>query len=835
MQKSDLDNVIFSTNASNEATKQTAVFTEAKTLYTIYKLKSYENLCQKKDGTWIYKNDAGIWVDTELFTGTIEQISKRIQKNKGYHIRISKNEPCIVYIDFDHCKDNNIFTNFIELICRNFDVTLDEISYTLSNKDNELSYHISIPSIETTPEQLKIALSKPVFDEYKKLIDSSVYCDKWFRLPEQTLKEKPIIHKIINGKPEDFIINYVINAECDLPEQKAAAEPKASTKNKNIELKDGKTLEEFISRLLDILDSDRADDYKKWCDIAFIIHTELGDEGFELFDDFSRQNSKYNKAKVLKFYEGITDNTDRPLTVRTLMKKAKTDNEDDKDVYTSIIKEFIKNKQATSQYNITQCADGSFKDMAELIKNEFSNRFVHSSKRFYTYNENTALWEDVDDNYIKNAITELLLTKIDSEFKTGPQDDDKLLSQYKKANKMVGNPDNAKKILVYLHQYININNFEEKLNRSEDTLLPVKHNKCINLINGELIDRVKNHYFTFCIDIEYRRNIETPNADKFFKSIMNNNEDKFIYLQKILGSFLSAQTEAQSFYIWYGKGSNGKSALMKLISLVLGKFYSTVDKGLFIDNGTKKSSNAASPELLILKDIRLSVICETDENSKFNESLLKNLSGDDDITARGLFKDPVTFKPKVSPLILTNNKPTFDINSDAIKRRIKLINFDTKFVENPTKPNEQKINKYLIKSLSNEYLYEVLAFMVKGSIEFYKNTDMTPPKVIQDDINNYIEEIDPTTSFINCKLEVTNNKKDRIMKGKLYELFKDWSLNNGNTTPFTKIFFFKCVDKVLGEPKKNLGNYYYFNIKEVVDEDEEEDEIRNPLDINILN
>ena len=86
---------------------------------------------------------------------------------------------------------------------------------------------------------------------------------------------------------------------------------------------------------------------------------------------------------------------------------------------------------------------------------------------------------------------------------------------------------------------------------------------------------------------------------------------------------MCSQTEAQSFYIFWGKGSNGKSVLMKLISLVLGPFYATVEKGLFIDQEKTKNSSAASPEKLILKDIRLGVVVETDENAKLAKSFLK--------------------------------------------------------------------------------------------------------------------------------------------------------------------------------------------------------------------
>ena len=110
---------------------------------------------------------------------------------------------------------------------------------------------------------------------------------------------------------------------------------------------------------------------------------------------------------------------------------------------------------------------------------------------------------------------------------------------------------------------------------------------------------------------------------------------------------------------------------------------------------------------------------------------------------------------------------------------------------------------------------------------------MTPPKCILDDISNYIDEIDPTTKFINSKLLRTTDAKDKIMRGEIYELFKDWSLSNGNTTPFTKILFYKSIDKSLGESKKLNGNFYYTNVKVVNNYDDDDDDDNKNLDIQM--
>ena len=77
-------------------------------------------------------------------SSSIEKIVKKLQKNKGYNLRINPDEPCIIYGDYDHCTLQQ-FEKFLEYLCNIFDVKIDDISYTSSK--NNTSFHYSIPSM----------------------------------------------------------------------------------------------------------------------------------------------------------------------------------------------------------------------------------------------------------------------------------------------------------------------------------------------------------------------------------------------------------------------------------------------------------------------------------------------------------------------------------------------------------------------------------------------------------------------------------------------------------------------------------------------------------------
>ncbi len=77
--------------------------------------------------------------------------------------------------------------------------------------------------------------------------------------------------------------------------------------------------------------------------------------------------------------------------------------------------------------------------------------------------------------------------------------------------------------------------------------------------------------------------------------------------------------------------------------------------------------------------------------------------GGDPISARPLYKDVVTFNPICKIFICSNNKPSFDSNDTANVDRVKLIPFNSRFVENPIKSNERKCILNIDKILIDEH------------------------------------------------------------------------------------------------------------------------------------
>ena len=139
------------------------------------------------------------------------KINNELKNDESYHIQYKETDNILISFDIDHVETEEIFNSILKILIDYFDIEDDEISFTKSIKESELSYHVSIPKYYVICNKMKetINIIKNMNPNYSKYFDISVYKkSNIFRLPYQTNKEKKYIHNIIQGYPIDFIFNH---------------------------------------------------------------------------------------------------------------------------------------------------------------------------------------------------------------------------------------------------------------------------------------------------------------------------------------------------------------------------------------------------------------------------------------------------------------------------------------------------------------------------------------------------------------------------------------------------------------------------------------------------
>jgi len=81
-----------------------------------------------------------------------------------------------------------------------------------------------------------------------------------------------------------------------------------------------------IIKLLDLLTTDRSDNYDDWVRVGIIICNELREDGRTIYNEFSKLSDKYDEDECNKKYDSFKNDKENKLTIATLKMMAKEDN-----------------------------------------------------------------------------------------------------------------------------------------------------------------------------------------------------------------------------------------------------------------------------------------------------------------------------------------------------------------------------------------------------------------------------------------------------------------------------------------------------------------------------
>jgi P4 family phage/plasmid primase-like protien len=168
----------------------------------------------------------------------------------------------------------------------------------------------------------------------------------------------------------------------------------------------------------------------------------------------------------------------------------------------------------------------------------------------------------------------------------------------------------------------------------------------------------------------------------------------------------------------------------------------------------RAASNAATSELARAKGKRFASLQEPSEGEQINCGFMKELSGGDKIMARSLFKEPIEFVPQFKMALLCNHLPLVPSDDGGTWRRIRVVEFTSRFVDNPVEENEFPIDTELSEKL--ETWKEYFMSMLLEYYKLYKSEGITEPVEVLQCTREYKRQNDHLADYIFQNVE----KKD---------------------------------------------------------------------------
>jgi P4 family phage/plasmid primase-like protien len=458
-------------------------------------------------------------------------------------------------------------------------------------------------------------------------------------------------------------------------------------------------------------------------------------------------------------------------------------------------------------------------DKAQVLHKMFSDKYVCSSirdKTWHTFKNHR--WETDKGMTLRLAISKDMFNlytkkRVDTEAEYQHYDsNDERLEHLKKKVKAIS------EILINLKKTNDKNNVMREameLFYDKDFVKNMDTNKFLLCFNNGVIDFATKtfrdgypqDYITKSTGINY---IEyNPEMNKIGNEITSFMEKLFPipelnkYMWEHLASCLVGTNDNQTFNIYHGSGSNGKSILTDLMSHSLGEYKGTVPITLVTEK--RNSIGGTSSEIIQLKGIRYAVMQEPSKDTKINEGIMKELTGGDPVQGRALYCESEIFEPQFKLVVCTNSLFDITSNDDGTWRRIRKCDFLSKFIdEGEEHTDDTKFVFLKDKTLKNklpELAPVFMSMLVKKAFETSGIVKDCP--TVMDASNKYRKGQDNIAAFVSERITRTDNPDDVLGKVGIIEDLKLWfsQENLGKKIPKSQEVY-DYLDKKFGNYKE---------------------------------
>lgn len=283
-------------------------------------------------------------------------------------------------------------------------------------------------------------------------------------------------------------------------------------------------------------------------------------------------------------------------------------------------------------------------------------------------------------------------------------------------------------------------------------------------------------------NVWYDPNAKSPLFEKFISDIVEGDEEKIRYLQKVLGTTLTADTSLETCWILYGPSTrNGKSTLVETVAYLHGNTggYALAMQPQTLAQRQNKDTRQASGDIARLDGCRFLNASEPPKRMIFDTALLKTLLGRDSITARHLFEREYEFIPHFHLFINTNYLPLIQDDTLFTSGRINVIGFNRHF----TQAEQDKTLKQRLQSREN--ISGIFNWLLEGLCMF-KKEGAEPPEAITAATDEYRRTSDKMGNFLSECLEKTGRNSTA---GAVYKRYQIWCEDNGFGTENKRSFF----------------------------------------------
>jgi hypothetical protein len=306
---------------------------------------------------------------------------------------------------------------------------------------------------------------------------------------------------------------------------------------------------------------------------------------------------------------------------------------------------------------------------------------------------------------------------------------------------------------------------ETAFNKSSNEL-PLLGGKKLNIRTGVTTVRTPQDLWTFEINATTDGYDESAMADVrlFYSNLCREiqadgnirvDTDKLQYIQTIHVYWMTDEVFDKSFTQWIGVSNSGKSEMINQFERVMTKnFVDAVDRQIFVK---PLSEGSHSDHLMKLKHLRLGYCQEMNAKEPLNAATMKQLTGNDNLNARALYKTGVSFRCTAKLATFSQNNLAMDGSDTGLQTRTRVIpmNFNQK---NVTKAEREEWFALSMRMFHQSRRNACLAWYMEAAPRMYasQNVDqgiIAPAQCVVDESKESLSEMDSFGHFLEKYVE----------------------------------------------------------------------------------
>lgn len=318
-------------------------------------------------------------------------------------------------------------------------------------------------------------------------------------------------------------------------------------------------------------------------------------------------------------------------------------------------------------------------------------------------------------------------------------------------------------------------------------------NGTLELDTGVFRDHNPNDYCSVQTTYPYNPNATYHAWAKFIDDVTADDPKKAEILQFIPGYTLMPHCRYEKIFCLTGSGGNGKSKYLEIIRKLIGENN--------ISN-IKPHGLVKDFQRIFIKDSLLNIAGEIKSGLQGAEEIMKEISSGETISACYKGEQYISFTPRAKLLFALNGQLHSDDTSDALTRRLVIVDFQVSFVDfpDPKNPYERLKNVNIMDELMVEldsggifnWAYE--GYKLLNKVGYFTETADQ-----EELLDNFRRASNPVLVFYE---EKHHEWGDSFNNSTIYSQYKQWCVDNGEKAATSNWFHreFKNVSKHDYEP-----------------------------------